>query len=331
MRYVVYGAGAVGGTIAAKLFELGREVTVIVRGEHGRVIAERGLTFATPERTRTLPIPAVDGPARLSFNGDTIVLLTMKGQDTDAALRELAAVASVETPIVCVQNGVENERRALRFFENVHGLCTMMPTTYLEPGTVIAHATPVTGILDAGRYPRGIDRVDEELCADLRAATFSSDPVAEIMPRKYGKLLSNLRNAILALAGEEVSHGAIYQRAMAEAKACFRAAGIEVADDKRGLKSYAVNGIERGGGSSWQSLARGTGSIETDYLNGEIALLGRLYGIPTPVNVMLQRVADRASRAGLAPESLSREDLEKELLARERVLPVHVLRDDDIG
>ena len=52
------------------------------------------------------------------------------------------------------------------------------------------------------------------------------------------------------------------------------------------------------GGSSWQSLVRGTGTIETDFLNGEIVLLGRLHGIPTPVNADIQRrVRDAGRRA----------------------------------
>jgi 2-dehydropantoate 2-reductase len=327
MRYVVYGAGAVGGTIAARLFESGCDVSVVARGEHGRLIAERGLTFATPEGTRTLGIPAFDAPARCSFDERTVVLLTMKGQDTDAALRDLAAAAPPGTPVVCAQNGVENERRALRLFERVHGMCIMMPTTFLEAGTVIAHASPVTGILDVGRYPYGVDDVDESLAADLRASTFASDAVPRIMDRKYAKLLANLRNAILALAGVEASRSALYDRAVDEARACFRAAGI-VADesDKRSLAAFPVNGVDRGGGSSWQSLARGAGSIETDYLNGEIVLLGRLHGIATPVNAMLQRLANHASCSGAPPASRSLEELE-----RESVLPADRFGNDRVG
>ncbi len=45
-----------------------------------------------------------------------------------------------------------------------------------------------------------------------------------------------------------------------------------------------IAGVPRPGGSSWQSLAKGSGTIEADYLNGEIVLLGRLHGVPTPVN-----------------------------------------------
>jgi 2-dehydropantoate 2-reductase len=56
-------------------------------------------------------------------------------------------------------------------------------------------------------------------------------------------------------------------------------------------------------GSSWQSLTRGQGTIEADFLNGEVVLLGRVHGIPTPFNAVLQRVANemalRQQRPGL--------------------------------
>jgi 2-dehydropantoate 2-reductase len=70
-----------------------------------------------------------------------------------------------------------------------------------------------------------------------------------------------------------------------------------------------VEGARRSGGSSWQSLARGSGSIEADYLNGEIVLLGRLHGVPTPVNEVLRREANRAAREKLPPGSMRLETL----------------------
>jgi len=63
------------------------------------------------------------------------------------------------------------------------------------------------------------------------------------------------------------------------------------------------------GGSSWQSLARGAGSIEAEYLNGEIALLGGLHGVPTPRNELLQRLALQAAAAGTPAGSMRLEDL----------------------
>ena len=70
-----------------------------------------------------------------------------------------------------------------------------------------------------------------------------------------------------------------------------------------------VAGAPRGGGSSWQSLTRGTGSIEADFLNGEVVLLGREHGVPVPVNEALQGLANRAAADRLPPGSLSPEEI----------------------
>jgi len=60
-------------------------------------------------------------------------------------------------------------------------------------------------------------------------------------------------------------------------------------------------------------LARGTGSIEADYLNGEIVLLGRLHGVDTPANAALQRVANGMARERLPAGSLSIKEVEAEV------------------
>ena len=101
-----------------------------------------------------------------------------------------------------------------------------------------------------------------------------------------------------------------------EAEAVIVAAGIDCASaeedaERRGdlISIRPIAGERRGGGSSWQSLARGTGSIEADLLNGEIVLLGRLHGVPTPVNALLQVVAHELARMRAAPGSLTEADL----------------------
>jgi 2-dehydropantoate 2-reductase len=105
-----------------------------------------------------------------------------------------------------------------------------------------------------------------------------------------------------------------------EAVAALDAAGIAFVDRdedraRRGdlLTMEPIDGRPRGGGSSWQSLQRGTGNIEVDYLNGEIVLLGRLHGIATPANEVLQRRAQRAARDGLEPGSVSPDELLAEI------------------
>jgi 2-dehydropantoate 2-reductase len=72
-----------------------------------------------------------------------------------------------------------------------------------------------------------------------------------------------------------------------------------------------VAGEERGGSSSWQSLVRGTGSIEADFLNGEIALLGALHGVPTPLNRAVQTLAARAALERHAPGQTSVEEIRR--------------------
>ncbi len=98
--------------------------------------------------------------------------------------------------------------------------------------------------------------------------------------------------------------------AAAEALAVFQAAGIDVAtkaeeDERRGdFHIVDSEARRRTGSSSWQSLARGAGSIEADYLNGEIVLLGRLHGVPTPANEALRRLANRLAREHIPPGSM---------------------------
>jgi 2-dehydropantoate 2-reductase len=103
-----------------------------------------------------------------------------------------------------------------------------------------------------------------------------------------------------------------------EGEAVLAAAGITVTsveDDqaRRGdaLKIQPVGDEQRrAGGSTWQSLRRGTGTIETDYLTGEIVLLGRLHGVPTPANQ--SAAGDRhpdGTLTGEPPASLTEDDI----------------------
>jgi 2-dehydropantoate 2-reductase len=229
-----------------------------------------------------------------------------------AALQDLAAVAPPEIPIVCVQNAVENERLAIRYFENVYGICVMCPTAYVIPGVVQAWCDPITGLLDIGRYPSGVDEAASAIASALSASKFQSVPRTDIMRWKYGKLLMNLGNAHEAICGPAARSSGVTAMARKEAIACFRAAGIAFADDaedkaRRGdlLRVGTIEGRTRQGGSSWQSLQRQTLNVETDYFNGEIVLLGHLHGIPTPVNALLQRLSSQFAREGTLPGSLT--------------------------
>jgi 2-dehydropantoate 2-reductase len=314
VRFVVYGAGAIGGVLGARLHEHGHEVALVARGPHLAAMRSGGLQLETPDGTSVVRLPVSDHLGDLRLTGEDVVLLTTKSQHTAGALDQLAAHASSEVPVVCVQNGVENERVALRRFPRVYGVCVMLPATYLEPGVVQAHSTPTTGILDVGRYPDGEDQVAERIADAFAGATFASRPLAEVMRWKYTKLLMNLGNAVEAVCGPPARAGEIAAMARREGEAVLRAASIAFASDdedreRRGdlLRLRPIAGRRREGGSSWQSLRRGAGSIETDHLNGEIVLLGRLHGVETPVNELLQRLANRMAHAAEPPGSVEPE------------------------
>jgi 2-dehydropantoate 2-reductase len=202
----------------------------------------------------------------------------------------------------------------LRQFGHVYGVHVMFPATYLTPGVVQAPSTPVTGILDLGRYPSGVDDTAREVAEAFRSATFASEPSPDIMRRKYTKLLGNLGNAIDAVCARGDGRQEVVDRLRAEGVATLDAAGIDYQSfeedrARRGdlLQVKPVNGQARTGSSSWQSLARGTRTIEADYLNGEIVLLGRLHGVPTPANELARQLANQAARAGSPPGLMSPE------------------------
>jgi 2-dehydropantoate 2-reductase len=330
MRYIVIGAGAIGGTIGGRLAAGGHEVVLVARGAHLDALRAKGLTLATPDGTSTLDIPAVAGPAELDLREDDVLLLATKTQDAEPLLAEWAwrpvrngpvrnsSVAAGSLPVLCAQNGVASERIALRRFRHVYGVCVWMPATHLEPGVVEASGAPKTGLLHLGRYPSGTDATADQIGADLAGSGFLAPVVADVMRWKYGKLLSNLSNAIEAVCGHDAWLHAtdLRRRVTAEGRAVLDAAGIPYASNKESaaihtehVRILPVNGAERSGGSSWQSLTRGTGSIEADYLNGEIVLIARERGIPVPVNEVLQRLANQAARDRRPPGSATPDEV----------------------
>lgn len=314
MRWVIIGAGAIGGLTGSRLFEHGADVILVARGDHSRAIAAAGLRVEAPDKTTTSRLPIAEHISSVAFRPDDVVLLTTKSQQSADALATLSLHAPPTTPIVCVQNGVENERLALRRFANVYGVCVMCPASHLEPGVIRAHRAPIAGILDIGRYPSGVDTTASTVAKGLTTAAFLSDAKPDIMRWKYKKLLLNLGNAIEAICGPESRGGTLYDLADREGRAGLDAAAIPYATDaedttRRGELVPRPPGETPRGGSSWQSMTRRTGNVEADFLNGEIVLLGRLHGVPTPVNEVLQQLANRLASTRTAPGSMTEDDV----------------------
>ena len=164
---------------------------------------------------------------------------------------------------------------ALRRFEHGLGVSVMVPA-HLEPGGVVAYSSPVPGILDVARIPHGTSEPARRLAA-APARGFSSQTVEDIGPWKRAKLLVNVGNAVEALCGSP--------------------------------------GAPRAGSSTWQSVARGTRTVETDYLNGEIVLLGRLHGADVAANALVARLMNELAADGGRPGRLSEDAILAQLPA----------------
>lgn len=305
MRLVLVGPGAVGGVVAARLAQAGHDVTVVGRSDHLAAVRADGLVVESPGGSDVVDLDATDRiPAPNTYDA---LLLAVKGQDTLAVLDGVHDV-----PLVHLQNGVANEREGLRRSPDVYGVPVLLPATHLEPGVVQQWSWPTPGILDVGRWPDGTDDRAEALADAFRSAGFESVARPDIGRWKHAKLLMNLGNAAQAAFADFDELSKLARR---EGRDVLLAAGIDVAtaeEDRarRGdtISQGEIDGRARGGGSTWQSLARGSG-VEVDLLNGEIVLQARLLGRLAPVNEALQRVVHEMAAAGEPPASRDPQDL----------------------
>jgi len=309
VRYVVYGAGAVGGVIGGHLFLAGRAVSLVARGAHLAAIREGGLRLDTAGGMHRIVAPATDTAADLDWTPDTAVILAVKSHQAGQALADLRNHAPQETAIVCATNGVATEVTALRQFGRVYGLCVMLPATHLRPGEVVAKCAPTPGILDIGRIPGGTDEVTTAVGADLRAAGFESEERPDILAWKRRKLLLNIGNGVDASFRQGDAADELAQRAVAEGERVLAASGVSLvsaADDsaRRGSILQRRGDLEPQGGSTWQSLRRGTGDTEIDYLAGEIVLQGRLHGTSAPACEAIVAATRGLASSGGGPRSL---------------------------
>lgn len=321
MRIVIFGAGAVGSVLGGRLHQAGADVVLVARRPHVQAIGQHGLLLRDGASEVRLKVPAVESLRELMVGANDVVVITAKTQDVSAIHDEIFTW-NPAAAVVCGTNGVEHERMALRRFANVYGMVIQLPATFETPGEVTALCHRTNALVDVGRYPRGLDAVASELASLLDSApNVMCEPDADIMVKKHGKILLNLGNAAEAACGVAGRGQPVVSVAQDEGRNVFRAAGIqwEVADPKdRARYSERVKTmaflIPEGhtflGGSTWQGLAKGSSSVETDYFNGEIVLLGRLLGVPTPHNEFLQHLARGLAASGVGPASLTTDELD---------------------
>ncbi len=331
-RYIIIGAGAIGGAVGGRLALAGLDTVLVARGDHLQAMQRSGLRLRTPDEDVTVPVRAVGGPDEIELRAADVLVLSTKTQQADDALRTWAdapvadderpgGTAGERLPVLTALNGVASEAMAQRYFRRVFGVCVWMPAVHLVPGEVIIRSTPRSGMLHLGRVPARPDAEDRqllsEIAADWTAANFTVPLPADVMPWKYRKLISNIGNVFQALVSRNGDWRPLAAQAEAEARQVLDAAGIAYTGDEEEAEARAagftmkpVPGVtENPGGSTWQSLVRGTGNVETDYLNGEIAYLAHRTGGEAPINATLATLARQAAAERRQPGDLSAEEL----------------------
>src|SRR3712207_8937185 len=106
MRYVVYGAGAVGGVIGGHLALAGRETILVARGEHLRRIHHDGLRLDTGSGVRVVEAAATDTASDVDWTDDTTCVLAGKAEQAGAAPGDIPRPPPPSTPTLRATNGV---------------------------------------------------------------------------------------------------------------------------------------------------------------------------------------------------------------------------------
>jgi len=316
--YVIVGAGAIGCAVAAVLLDAGASVTLVARGPRLEAL-QQGLTVRRPAGAHVVRPTVVSSPSQVRLGPETSLILAVKSQDTPTVLAQWAAAtvhgadgkrvgtAQELVPVICFQSGLENERLAARRFTAVVGAAVWISAYMQDLKTVVLPGAQKIGAVDLGAFPRGSDARCDELRQRLEAGEVVTRCSTDIMRLKAYKLVSSVRNAVPALLPAGHGSEALADQAAAEAITVLAASGADMTDCEAELRRAqalacrgTVEGTETPGNSTVQSLVAGA-SVETDYLNGEVVLLGKLTGIATPVNRWLQLLMAESVARSAAP------------------------------
>jgi 2-dehydropantoate 2-reductase len=237
-----------------------------------------------------------------------------------------------QTPVFCFQNGVRNEEWAAETFTNVYAGLVQISATFTEPG-VVEHTR--NDVLAIGKYPSGLDGTTSSVGETLQYAGFRVTYYDAAMPRKWGKLLVNLNNALFALidtwlqlAYTDPELRNFLAATMREGLQVIRSAGIAIEmgpgepDAEGFVRQMGAGGFahlspmdlppeRRTYPSTWQDVVLRRQSTEVEHFNGEIVRLGKKYGIPTPYNSTLLEMMRELLRRNAMPGLFTLEQVQQ--------------------
>ncbi len=304
---LIWGAGAIGGTIGAFLSRAGFPVLLVdTVSEHVEAMNTRGLSIKGPVETFTATVEATL-PAQLSGVYQRI-LLCVKGQDTRAAMEMLMPYLAPEGYVVSVQNGM-NEQAIAELIgpERTIGSFINFGSDYLGPGEIIF----------GGRSDVVIGELDGQITArvqGLRDLLQHFEPDALASPNIWGYLWSKLSycsllfsNALVDAQLDEVIAAETYQPMHAElVREIIRIAEAKEIEleafrpfDPNGFTRHATEadakrafdlifeqrqGTAKKHSGMWRDIAVRKRRTELDALLVPAVKEAQKYGIPTPLN-----------------------------------------------
>ena len=336
MRFVICGAGAIGGVLGGQLARAGLEVVLLDKlRAHVDAINRHGLVLKGVHGSHTVRVPAFTDARAVGFRPDDVIVFAVKSFHTDAAAAELREAAGRELPVFCAQNGVRNEEVAARHFAAVNGVMVLIGAKCLVPGEVVHTGQGPLGI---GTYPRGLSPIAREVAAAVGKTDIPVYTTENVVAHKWNKMLRNLNNATMGLtglSGQEARSDREVRAWMAdvyeEGLRVLRAAGIDY-EGPPGLGSIEAQIAElrsaapgppvpadpeaRHYASLWQDLYHQRGEVEADYFNGEIVRLGRQHGAPTPSSSLLLELIGAMAAAREKPGKYTVRQLRERLAGR---------------
>lgn len=306
MKLLVWGAGAIGGTLGAHLARAGHDVTFVDRAtEHVDAINKAGLRIEGPIVEFTARVPACT-PDKLRGEFEHIVL-AVKAQDTESATRELVPHLAANGYVVSAQNGLNElvikgivgDARTIGCFVN-------FGADYLEPGVIqyAGRGAVVLGEIDGRTTPRVLELHRAFLDFDDRAIVS-----ANIWGFLWGKLgygaqlfATALTNDSIADALADPRYRDLYVEIAREVMRVARARGITpegfngfdphafAPDADRSVAERSLDDMVAFNRKSakthsgiWRDIAVRKRRTETDAQLGPIVALGAEAGVPTPM------------------------------------------------
>jgi 2-dehydropantoate 2-reductase len=288
VHIVVMGSGGVGGYFGAKLLRGGAAVTMVARGPHLEAMRRAGLTVRSAvEGDRVVRPPAVErleGVARADA-----VIFCVKSFDTEDAAARLWSILGPDTPVLSLQNGVDNEDKidgALGVGRALGGVAQVFATIE-SPGVIRHHAAGriIVGEMD-GRVSERAERLREAF-ARAEVPVELSENIRRALWEKYILICAvagttALTRETLGVIRDTPPTWQLFRTIVAEVTAVARAAGVDVPVDTVDQTMKLAQGIAPGSRASLaQDLLQGR-RLELEALHGHASRLGERLGVPTP-------------------------------------------------